>query len=208
MNHQFLTIYCDAGGDPNGETILWDGTTWKNFETLPKPLRRFCMAKINSTHVFLSGGSVKCIQGEYYCDWYGAESYIYSKATGFVQIANMSISRFDHACGVHDEKFVIVEGGEKTGQTEIFNLETLTWSDGPYHRSYYPWNHRMVSKDTSTYLIEKSKILKLVTAESGNVADWEWVKVANLENEDPRDVLFMKTKDCQNWNTEALGLGI
>ena len=112
----------------------------------------------------------------------------------------MRSPRFDHACGVHGEKFVIVEGGSHTFQTEVLNLETLTWSDGPFHSfEWNPWNHRIVSNGMSTYLIEKRKIWKLVTDESGNEKDWEWVTVANLEDQRGyRDVFLMKTQDCQN----------
>ena len=162
------------------------------------------MTKINSTHVFLSGG-ITIPSHPPGSDW-GRESYIYSKATGFVQIANMSRGRHDHACAVHDEKFVIVEGGSSTYQTEILNLETLTWSDGPYR--YFGnsiWEHNMVSKGKSTYLLAEPKIWKLVAAENGSEISWEWVIVDNVPDIEGRgsNVFFMKTQDCQNWNVDT-----
>ena len=117
----------------------------------------------------------------------------------------MRIPRTSHACGVHEEKYVIVEGGSGGSQTEILNLETLTWSDGSdQYFGNNPWNHRIVSKGKSTYLIETKKIWKLVTDESVSENGWEWVSVANLEvQEGYRDVFFMKTRDCQNWNGDT-----
>jgi len=118
-----------AGEDSSGKTFIWDGSSWQNYIELPKPLIKFCMAKINSTHIFLSGGEVystnKRIQ----------ESYIYSKATGFVQIANMRYPRVHHGCGLHDEKYVFVAGGGHT-TSEYFDLESMTWHEGPY---VYVW---------------------------------------------------------------------
>jgi len=217
MPYSYATEFAEgwwiAGNDWDGETILWDGASWKNFEILPKPLKRFCMTKINSTHVFLSGGMVIPTTHSPV-----TESYIYSRATGFVQIANMGRARHDHACGVHEEKFVIVEGGSSQGydgisslyshQSEIFNLETLTWSAGPYlDYGDERYNHRMVSNGMSTYLIEKRKIWKLVTDESGGENGWEWVTVADLEDQrGQRGVFFMKTQDCQNWKAETNNL--
>ena len=154
------------------------------------------MTKINSTHVFLSGGRVYNSGGGIG----GTESYIYSHALGFVQIANMIRGRTDHACGALNGRYVVVAGGGYS-QLEYFSLETMTWSEGPtvdYGSS--PWQHEIVTQGNRMYLIMKETIFSLENADNDDVNEWEWVKSADLEFEAFRsDVIFMKTEDCENW---------
>merc|ERR1712098_902302 len=180
-----------AGEDSRGKTFIWDGSSWQNFKDLPKPLIKSCMAKINSTHIFLSGGEV---YGTYKRN---QESYIYSRATGFVQIANMIYPRIDHGCGLHDEKYIFVAGGGST-KSEYFDLESMTWHEGPSVNVY--WDPKMISLGSKTYLIYDS-IYELVTKEAEGEKSWDWVKVADVEHRRSSfDAVFMKTSDCKNWS--------
>jgi len=175
-------------------TLLWDGSAWQDYVDLPKSLQLFCMTKINSTHVFLSGGYVNLAAQS-------SESYIYSHGAGFLQIANMTRKRNEHACGVLDGKFVVVEGGETTGVSEFFSLETMTWNDGPVVKyGSNPWRHRIVSQDGAMHLITEKNIFTLENADSKNVSDWAWEKSVDLEYEgDGSDAFLMKTEDCASW---------
>ena len=154
------------------------------------------MTKINSTHVFLGGGSG------------GTESYIYSHATGFVQIANMARARGDHACGVLNERYVVVAGGGGR-ESEYFSLETMTWSEGPtVDYGSNPWMHKIVTQGNKMYLITDKSIFSLENADNDDANEWEWVKSADLEYEGTRnkslslsqDVFLMNTEECENWN--------
>ena len=152
------------------------------------------MAKINSTHVFLSGGILN--RGPAL-----TESYIYSHATGFVQIANMTWERFDHACGVLDGRFVVV-AGPGNGESEYFSLETMTWSEGPtVDYGSNPWMHKIVTQGNKMYLITDKNIFTLKNADNDDANEWEWVKSADLEFEGyNKDVFLMDTEDCEDWN--------
>jgi len=193
-------------------TLLWNGSAWQDYVNLPKPFKRFCMTAINSTHVFFSGGIN--MPGEDI----STECYIYSNATGFVQIANMTRERGDHACGVLDGRFVFVAGGGAEykswatqtwngDRSEYFSLETMTWNDGPeidYSNDpsprTEPWQHEILSQGSKMYLITNYNIYTLENADSENVTDWEWVKSAELEFAGGhKDVFLMKTEDCKNW---------
>jgi len=181
-----------------GATILWDGTAWQNYVNLPKALERFCMTKINSTHVFLSGGKVYNSGGGIG----STESYIYSHATGFVQIANMARARGDHACGVLNERYVVVVAGGGGRESEYFSLETMTWSEGPtVDYGSNPWMHKIVTQGNKMYLITDKSIFTLENADNDDANEWEWVKSADLEIEGyNKDVFLMDTEDCEDWN--------
>ena len=125
------------------------------------------------------------------------EAYIYSKATGFVQIANMSYVRVNHGCGLHDGKYVFVVGGPHD-ISEYFDLESMTWNEGP--SVSVAWSPKMISLGSKTYLIQDS-IWELETMETEGEKRWDWVKVADLEHRRfSFDAVFMKTSDCKNWS--------
>ena len=157
------------------------------------------MTKINSTHVFLSGGRV-------YNSGVGSdrtESYIYSHATGFVQIASMTRVRKDHACGVLDGRFVVVAGGSSGNtKSEYFSFETMTWNEGPtVDYGSMPWMHKIVTQGNKMYVITDKSIFTLENADNDDAHEWEWVKSADLEIEGyNKDVSLMDTEDCENWN--------
>jgi hypothetical protein len=96
---------------------------------LPERLFGHCLVKINSSHVFLAGGSAAGRESE--------AAYLFSDSAGFVRIANMSMPRRFHSCALSAGGLVIVAGGmiiNKDGalnSTEIFNLSTSTWGTGP-----------------------------------------------------------------------------
>ena len=154
------------------------------------------MTKINSTHVFLSGGRVYNSGGGIG----GTESYIYSNATGFVQIANMNKARGDHACGVLDGRFVVVTGGGSK-ESEYFSLETMIWNEGPtVEYGNNPWNHKIVTQGNKMYLITQKNIFTLENADNDDANEWEWVKSADLEYEGSgNEVILMNAEDCENW---------
>jgi len=191
-----------TGGDPDESfqrlisTEVWDGTSWRDGEPLPTPLHGHCMTRINTTHTFLVGGATN----------YGRTSaaYIYSDFTGWVQMESMRVSRYWHACGLHDRKLVIVAGGYDTDMghtTEYFDLDTLEWYYGPRVEDdmdggeIFNWGGK-------TFWIGKKSIWQLVTDSELNLEreSWFWRKVAEMTKGGQSSQAFILEEGfCRDW---------
>jgi hypothetical protein len=157
-----------------------------------------CLVKLNTTHVFLTGG----LTGS----GYSAASYIFSSANGFVKQADMISTRSHHACSLHSDNLVFVTGGY-TGSaiktTEYFSLTTLRWLPGPDLPSPI-YGGQMISVQGKTLFIGgrgNKKIFKLNKLHLSTVDWWEWVEVA--ETKTARyyfDVIKMNIDDCKYCN--------
>jgi hypothetical protein len=162
------------------------------YSDLPHSLVGHCLVKLNTTHVFLTGG------------WtgtrYSAASFIYSTRTGFVRVKDMSTARTYHACSLHSDNLVFVAGGYaangRTKTTEYFSLTTLDWQHGqdlPISTD----GAKMISVNSETLFLggnRNKKIFKL----SDN---WKWEEVGEMKT--PRysfDVLKIKFSDCVKWS--------
>ena len=189
-----------GGWSKNDETLasseLWDGKTWKTHDPLPTPLWGHCVVKLNSSHVFIAGGNL---------DYYGQvsnASYIYSKDTGFVEVPPMTRERCGHACGLHGGKIIAAGGFDNQdddttkGTSEIFDLETLEWSEGPSLDPQKVIGGKIVSLEDKTILIGNKDIWLLgVEKES-----WKWTKVAEMETSRLFFQAFTMTEnDCKDW---------
>jgi len=192
----------DSDKENTDSTELWDGQSWRSHDPLPVPTKDHCLVRLNHTHVFLTGG----FDGGSYT----AASYFYSKATGFLKAPDMLGKRVRHSCGLHDGRFVIVAGGDgddrqKTKKSsQYFNLETLTWHEGPSVDTY-DFGQHLVSWGSHTYCIGRKIIWELVKSaedDEGNVEHiWEWVKVGETES-DRRfnfQAFLVSSQDCRGW---------
>jgi len=184
-------------------TELWDGLSWRSHHPLPKPLNDHCLVRLNYTHVFLTGGIDE--------SGYTAASYFYSKATGFVKAPDMLENRARHACGLHhDGRFVFVAGGDGVGydyevgkSSEYFDLETLTWHNGPSVDTY-DFGYHLVSWGSHTYCIGRKMIWELVVTgvNEDNVSlEWEWVVVGETESNRSFNfqAFLVSYEDCKSW---------
>ena len=131
-----------------------------------------CLLKLNTTHVFLTGGRTG----------HGSDSaacFIYSTSTGFVRVMAMSTARGYHACSLHSDNLVFVAAGRTatdifTKTTEYFSLTTLDWQHGP-DLPISTFGAKMITINSETLLIGgrgNKKIFKLQTSDN-----WKWVEV-------------------------------
>ena len=166
------------------------------YSALPQSLMFHCLLKLNTTHVFLTGGR----------SGHGSDSaacYIFSTYTGFVRQDDMSTARIVHACSVHLDNLVFVAGGYTapgsfTNTTEYFSLTTLDWQHGP-DLPISIGGAKMMRVNSETLLMGgtgNKKIFKLQTSDN-----WKWVEVGEMKS--PRSdfqVLKMKLSDCVKWS--------
>lgn len=90
-------------------------------------MRSHCAVQINTTHIFVGGG---------YFNEYFTETYLLDWTTKkWTDFASMPYARFGHSCGLAPDppRIVVIgtAGRNSTKQTEILDLDTMTWSDGP-----------------------------------------------------------------------------
>ncbi len=113
-----------SGGDATAAGItteIWNGAEFVPGPDLSEDMYGHCQVTIDSTHVFFGDCEDRTA---YILDW---------EARKWTQYESMSTSR-DHYCGcglINNEvmgKEVVVAG---YGTSEIFNLETFSWRDGP-----------------------------------------------------------------------------
>ena len=189
-----LTIPGGHSGDYwLSSTEVWDGSSWSRGDSLPTPLHGHCMTRINRTHIFLVGGATSHSDRT-------AAAYIYSETTGWVQTESMRVSRYWHACGLHDDNLVFVAGGygSNTGYTtEYFDLEDMAWYAGPSVETDTAGGE-IISLEGKTYWIGQKHIWELVGKD--NERNWSWEKVAEMRNGGQSSQGFLlKEKDCKYW---------
>ena len=93
-------------------------------QTLPHATQSPCVVPVNSTHFFIGGGTTTNKKA-YFLE---VSSWTWTQLTDMVQ------GRTDHTCGKIGRDIHVVGGDQNPDAldtTEIFNLDTLTWSAGP-----------------------------------------------------------------------------
>jgi len=172
-----------SSGSSLSSTELYDGNTWHSSVDLPTPMNGHCLVKLNSSHVFLTGG--------------GAASYIYSRASGFIKLRDMSTWRYDHGCGLFGEQVWVGGGWGGPKSTEYYSLSSSTWLPGPA-LPYQAWNGaRMITLAGKLTMIYYQEIWQLVGP--GSVDGGTWVVVAAMKTGGGA-AIKMKQEDCDNWN--------
>merc|ERR1712142_181806 len=152
-----------GGSSEESSTEIWDGENWKSSINLPKRLIGHCMVKINSSHVFITGGQDN--------DGPNRASYIYN-GVEFIQVANINGHRFGPACCLHDDHIFVFGGYVDFSTSEVFSLKTSTWSEGP--KDVFGNGLSEVSINGITYIIGDEAIYRLSTTGEDS---WEVVKI-------------------------------
>ena len=120
------------GGIPTANVsviISHDGSGWTNTTgpAIPVTLMGTCAVKLNSTHVFVGSGDNHRSQPL-------RDAWIYSFADDtWTELPPMQHSRRNGACGLAGRDVVVFGsyyGGFGWNSTEVFNLDTHTWSWG------------------------------------------------------------------------------
>ena len=180
-------------------TEFYQNNEWQTSVDLPTPLRDHCLLKLNSSHVFLSGGISKRL-GKLSSPTNA--SYIYSRATGFVRQGDMGTERSSHGCALQGDKVWVAGGFVGATSSEYFSLSTSTWLPGPDLPKYE--FGRMITYDGKVTFFGYffSKIWQLEAAMLDSVDGWTWVEVGETKalKHSPWHAIKMKQKDCNNWN--------
>ena len=186
-------------------TELWDGENWRPHVSLPKKLQGHCLARINSTHYFITGGADIHARDFDKGDFtFSVFSYIYN-GKEFIQVANMSRPRMDPGCGLHDDHLLFVAGGysfegpqDSLSTSEYFSLKTLTWSEGPSLESNVQTG-RIISTNNRTFLIGNKNIYELTKTGEDS---WQWKKVKELDESNGFhfDAFLISSDDCRKNN--------
>ena len=116
-----------SGSDYWDSTIVYKDGIITPGPDLPYQSEFHCLVKLNSTHILLNGG--------YYKGQTWASTYIFEWTTKtWTQLGDMETRRRGHTCGLVGNNVVVV-GGETLGayldSSEVFSLDTNTWSEGP-----------------------------------------------------------------------------
>ena len=124
--------YIMGGWDQDNNTLRMNTTVvlqagvFSKGQELPYPASSACSVLVNSTHIFFAGGADA-----------GSENH---KAAYLVDVGNWEWTRLEdmargrngHTCGRSGGKIVALGGSEEGSDgSEIFSLDTMTWSDGP-----------------------------------------------------------------------------
>lgn len=122
-NYQAATYIVQGGQDTPGPD-------------LPYATAFHCIVKLNDTHSFLNGGYMAGV-----ANTNEASAYLYSWETQeWTSVGQTEKARRGHTCAVlENPKRIMVIGGFSSGEesrvletdTEILDLESLTWSTGP-----------------------------------------------------------------------------
>merc|ERR1711892_389549 len=109
-------------------TEVLTGNTWLSSTPLPTKAWGHCMVQINSSHVFIAGGTGN--SGDY------AAAYLYSSTSGtFSPLPDMAMARHLHACGILGTDVWVGGGlpynGDVLNSVELFSLTSQAWSAGP-----------------------------------------------------------------------------
>merc|ERR1712106_637196 len=187
----------DERGNVLTSTEVLTGNTWLSSTPLPTPLDSHCMVKINSSHIFMAGGSD-------YSGYY-AVTYLYSSTSGtFSPLPDMAMARDDHACGILGTD-VWVGGGYNYSvaagkSVEAFSLTSQAWREGP-PLPIGTRAGRMMTVDGSLLMFGNRVIWQLKTTGGQDY----WGQVGEMETERSLggfDILRMKLSDCIAWNIQ------
>ena len=186
----------DIHGNSTSSTEIWDGKTWKSHVELPRPLESHCIVKINSSHVFVGGGDF-IAKNNY--SLISLMAFIYD-GNEFTPVANLSMPRINPACGLHEDHYVFVTGGNFDDEydsyetSEYFSLKTMTWNEGPSFDSEADGG-QILSTNNRTILIGNNYIYELIKV---GEESWEWEKLGMFDERESFDA-FLIAGDCKNW---------
>ena len=116
----------------------------------------------------------------------------------------MTFPRINPACGLLDDHFVFVTGGnfddefDSSETSEYFSLKTMEWKEGPSVDSEADGG-KIVSKHHETYLIGNKHIYQLTKT---GVERWNWKKVGDFDERE-NFAAFLITGDCKSWKDNA-----
>ena len=97
---------------------------------LPTPMDHHCSIRVNTTHIFVSGGlnGVDDLRTAYLLNWLTRK---------WTPLPDMTYPRYGHSCGFASDPDRVVAVGGVTGAastmatSEILDLATLEWTAGP-----------------------------------------------------------------------------
>ena len=130
-----------------------DGNTWSQSVDLPIEVRNHCLVKINSSHVFMTGG--------FNSRGFVERTYVWNEQSGFIKMSNMATPRKGHACALLGQDIWVAGGyvgGKYTATVEYFSLKLLTWFTGPPLPKVAQGGRMLVVEDKLVYIVKKSAI--------------------------------------------------
>ena len=110
-------------------SIVYNGTSFSPGPRLPKAQSSFCLAKINSTSIFMAGGITyqSTIQGTaYILDW---------PSHTWTRLPDLPTAREFPSCSIVGNEVIVVGGFHNSlgyiNGSDIFNLDEMLWTKGP-----------------------------------------------------------------------------
>eukprot|EP00092_Neocalanus_flemingeri_P012987 GFUD01013997.1.p1 GENE.GFUD01013997.1~~GFUD01013997.1.p1 ORF type:complete len:1217 (+),score=231.72 GFUD01013997.1:486-3653(+) len=126
------TAWWIVGGEPDGfQTEVWGGNPPKEISNeikLPNTINQPCMAKISEHEAFITAVPKDVEAGSNFAWIFNIQSNTWNTLPATKE------KRLGVSCGFLNTtsgRFVVLAGGENSSTTEIFNLDTRTWSLGP-----------------------------------------------------------------------------
>merc|ERR1712098_369657 len=110
--------------------------------------------------------------------------------------------RYAPGCGLHDNHIFVFGGYLETSSSQVFSLETLTWSKGPnsppssfFDTLQFGIGLKLVSINGTTYIIGNSGIYSLATT---GESSWELETIIEWNGfKSYYDVVPMNLEDCK-----------
>ena len=177
------------------ETFFEHNKTWVSSVDYPVGVYGLCLVKINETHIFSAGGVYRSVN-----------TYIYSKAQGFVQQESMQAEGNTHAaCCLFEDKIYVARDGGK--DVEYFSLASQTWQKSVFLAPALPVTNNkgelMVLDGGLTFISGRgnNKIFKMVKKVWTRLTYYDWQEVGELKNHRSSfKGLRWNVNDCKNWN--------
>ena len=122
--HRGKAMYILGGNSDSymDSSVVYEEGAFRAGGSLPYPTALACVAEVNDTHVFYSGGESS-----------HKEAYLLEVDTWtWTRLEDMAYGRSSHSCGKVGDNIVVVGGLRDASEfSEILSLESLTWSTGP-----------------------------------------------------------------------------
>ena len=145
----------------------FNGTTWDNttFANLSKAMYFHCMVNINSSTLFLIGGTYANYNLNATGDTYFFDSLLNAWVTG----PTLNLKRYGHTCGILNwinsttdqmQRVIVVAGGLNTNNTQLTSVELLYLSDYETFNSGWIVGPQLPFKVTYSRMVElKSSVV-------------------------------------------------
>ena len=108
-------------------TLVYNDGKFEQGQMMPYGAYFACSATVNETHIFFAGGHDE--------DRLRSDAYLLEvDSWTWTRLEDMAVAREYHSCGRAGRNIVVVGGyaaNGAEGTSEIFNLDTMTWSAGP-----------------------------------------------------------------------------